>query len=47
MRLLLLSQGATASEIRKKYRKLSVTYHPDKEGGDQQMFMMIAKAYEA
>jgi curved DNA-binding protein CbpA len=34
-------------EIRKQYRKLSKVYHPDKEGGDQDMFMKIAKAYEA
>ncbi len=35
------------SEIKKKYRKLSKIYHPDKQGGDQDMFMKIAKAYEA
>ncbi len=40
-------QGASMGEIRKQYRKLSKVYHPDKEGGDQDMFMKIAKAYEA
>ena len=35
------------SEIKKQYRKLSKIFHPDKEGGDQEMFMKIAKAYEA
>lgn len=35
------------SEIRKQYRKLSKIFHPDKQGGDQAMFMKIAKAYEA
>jgi len=35
------------AEIRKQYRRLSKVYHPDKEGGDQQKFMRIAKAYEA
>ena len=45
--ILELESDATMSEIRKQYRKLSKVYHPDKEGGDQQMFMKIAKAYEA
>lgn len=40
-------QGASMGEIRKQYRKLSKVYHPDKEGGDQEKFMQIAKAYEA
>ncbi len=35
------------STIKKQYRKLSKVYHPDKQGGDQEMFMRIAKAYEA
>ncbi len=35
------------SEIKKQYRKLSKIYHPDKQGGNQEMFMKIAKAYEA
>ena len=35
------------SEIKKQYRKLSKVFHPDKQGGDQDMFMKIAKAYEA
>ena len=35
------------SEIKKQYRKLSKLYHPDKEGGNQELFMKIAKAYEA
>ena len=40
-------QGASTSEIRKAYRKLSLTYHPDKETGDAKKFMRIAKAYAA
>ena len=40
-------QGASVAEIRRQYRRLSKVYHPDKEGGDQAMFMRIAKAYEA
>lgn len=34
------------SEIKKQYRVLSLKYHPDK-GGDEAMFMKIAKAYSA
>lgn len=34
------------SEIKKQYRLLSLKYHPDK-GGDEVMFMNIAKAYAA
>ncbi|KAH0622196.1 hypothetical protein JD844_024295 [Phrynosoma platyrhinos] len=39
-------QGATLPEIKKQYRLLSLKYHPDK-GGDEVMFMRIAKAYAA
>ena len=42
-----LSSDASMSEIKKQYRRLSKVYHPDKQGGDQNMFMKIAKAYEA
>ncbi len=35
------------SAIRKQYRKLSKVFHPDKQGGDQEIFIRIAKAYEA
>ena len=42
-----LDPSASMSEIRKQYRRLSKIFHPDKEGGDQAMFMKIAKAYEA
>ncbi|XP_075718357.1 translocation protein SEC63 homolog isoform X1 [Rhinoderma darwinii] len=41
-----LDPGATVSEIKKQYRLLSLKYHPDK-GGDDAIFMKIAKAYEA
>ncbi|KAG9493326.1 hypothetical protein GDO78_001303 [Eleutherodactylus coqui] len=44
--ILSLDPGATLSEIKKQYRLLSLKYHPDK-GGDDAMFMKIAKAYEA
>jgi len=41
-----LSQGASISEIKKAYRTLSKELHPDK-GGDEKMFMAVAKAYAA
>ncbi|NXK26524.1 SEC63 protein, partial [Arenaria interpres] len=41
-----LDPGASVSEIKKQYRALSLKYHPDK-GGDEVMFMRIAKAYAA
>ncbi|XP_063773143.1 translocation protein SEC63 homolog [Pseudophryne corroboree] len=41
-----LDPGATVSEIKKQYRLLSLKFHPDK-GGDEVMFMRIAKAYAA
>uniref|UniRef100_A0A0N4ZPJ4 J domain-containing protein n=1 Tax=Parastrongyloides trichosuri TaxID=131310 RepID=A0A0N4ZPJ4_PARTI len=41
-----LDQGAEASVIRKKYRELTKTHHPDR-GGDAEAFDKIAKAYQA
>ncbi|XP_078398635.1 translocation protein SEC63 homolog [Cetorhinus maximus] len=38
--------GASVSEIKKQYRQLSLKHHPDK-GGDEVLFMRIAKAYAA
>ena len=45
-----IETGSTLAEIKKAYRKLSLTYHPDKNIGNkkaEEMFMKIAKAYEA
>lgn len=42
-----IDRGASTSEIRRAYRKLSLIYHPDKETGDEKKFMRIAKAYAA
>ena len=39
------NQEATIEEIRKQYRDLSKTHHPDK-GGDKAVFAELAKAYE-
>ncbi|KAK6489359.1 translocation protein SEC63-like protein [Huso huso] len=44
--VLSLDPGASISEIKRQYRLLSLKFHPDK-GGDEVMFMRIAKAYAA
>jgi DnaJ-class molecular chaperone len=40
-----LPENATAEEIKKAYRNLSLVHHPDK-GGDEEEFNAILKAYE-
>jgi translocation protein SEC63 len=45
-----IEAGAKMRVIKRAYRALSLQYHPDKNKGDahaEQMFMKIAKAYEA
>lgn len=37
--------GASQSDIKKAYRKLSVILHPDK-GGNEKEFMKLSKAYQ-
>lgn len=37
---------ASEKEIKKQYRELSKTMHPDK-GGDEEKFKQLAKAYQA
>jgi DnaJ-class molecular chaperone len=44
-----ISESANADEIKKAYRKLSLRYHPDKNGGDLEatkMFQSVSEAYE-
>uniref|UniRef100_A0A671NKS2 Translocation protein SEC63 homolog n=1 Tax=Sinocyclocheilus anshuiensis TaxID=1608454 RepID=A0A671NKS2_9TELE len=41
-----LEAGVSIAEIKKQYRVLSLKHHPDK-GGDEAMFMKLAKAYSA
>jgi len=48
-RILAIEEGATPSEIKKAYRKMSVLYHPDKNPGNttaQDLFIKVAKAHE-
>lgn len=45
--ILKVSPGASQSEIKKSYRKLSLILHPDKETGNEKEFMKLSKAYQA
>ena len=48
--ILSLDRGATDKQIKKAYKLKALEFHPDKNIGDEraaQMFMMVAKAYEA
>lgn len=40
-----VNKQATQEDIKKSYRKLAMTHHPDK-GGDAELFKEITKAYE-
>lgn len=44
--ILELKYGATKAEIKSKFRKLSLIYHPDMPTGDALKFIEIQKAYE-
>jgi len=48
-KILEIEGDADPGEVKKAYRKLSLTYHPDKNPGNkeaEQKFILIAKAYE-
>ena len=42
-----ISKGASASEIKKAYRKKAIEYHPDKNPGDTKAEENFKKAAEA
>ena len=44
-KILGVPRGATEDEIKKAYRKLAMTHHPDR-GGDEEQFKKIKEAYE-
>lgn len=49
-KILELQRSATEAQIKKAYRKLSMKYHPDKNGGAKDAadkFQDVAAAYEA
>lgn len=42
-----VSMSASPKEIKKKYREMSLIYHPDKPTGNEKLFMKLTKAYDA
>jgi hypothetical protein len=45
MNLLGVTDRTDVNEIKKKYRKLAMQYHPDKPTGNEEMFKQIGNAY--
>ena len=41
-----LPQGATAEQVRQRYRELALAFHPDRRGGDQALMQEINAAYQ-
>ena len=41
-----LPRGATAEQIRQRYRELALAFHPDRRGGDQSLMQEINAAYQ-
>jgi len=41
-----VNANSTQDEIKKSYRKMSLKHHPDRKGGDSEMFKNINAAYE-
>ena len=46
LRLLGLENGASNDEIKKAFRKKSLIYHPDRNGGDTELFQRLVEAKE-
>jgi translocation protein SEC63 len=45
--ILQVGLDSTPKEIKKKYRELSLIYHPDKPTGNEKLFMKLTKAYNS
>lgn len=41
-----LNEGASPEEIKKRYYKLAVQFHPDKKGGSKEKFQALGNAFE-
>ena len=41
-----LKENCSQKSIKKRYKKLELKFHPDKNGGDEEKFKNIALAYE-
>jgi len=41
-----VNRNASPDDIKKSYRKMSLKHHPDRKGGDSEMFKKINTAYE-
>ena len=41
-----VNKSASPDDIKKSYRKMSLKHHPDRKGGDSEMFKKINEAYE-
>lgn len=46
LRLLGLERGASNEDIKKAFRKKSLIYHPDRNGGNAEMFQRLVEAKE-
>ena len=46
LRLLGLENGASNEDIKRAFRKKSLIYHPDRNGGNAEMFQRLVEAKE-
>lgn len=46
LRLLGLENGASNEDIKRAFRKKSLIYHPDRNGGNTEMFQRLVEAKE-
>ncbi|OLQ91019.1 molecular chaperone DnaJ [Vibrio panuliri] len=45
LRVFELSEGASELEIRKRWRKLALKWHPDRQNGDSEKFRLVCEAW--